>query len=111
LFALLLSAAISAPTGALGAGLLCPRDGGKSGSVVVLDDDGRPMVPEETPAVDNEGGGAAVARGDGPLELVDAPGGGEMVVLDGRFHHFVEGIVRRDGPAAARCEQHGPDVE
>lgn len=73
------------------------------GFVVHLDAEGRPFVPEpgmEGLSSERDGGRGTAEQ---PLEVVDAPGGGKMVVLDPRFDLYSTARLRPDGRTAASC--------
>jgi hypothetical protein len=108
---LLCAAAIWIPIATLGADHLCTDAEPRSGSIAVLDEEGRPVVPEELPVVGLEQMDRTASGDTEPLELRDAPGGGEMILLDERFRHFMHGRVRSSGSPAVHCEQQPPGIE
>jgi hypothetical protein len=78
---------------------------GGRGSRVYLDEEGRPFVPTpQAPAA--EGNGTAPrARREAPatFEVEPAPGGGEMVVLDGRLQHYTSARANESKDLAVGC--------
>lgn len=91
-----------------------PVAGGEPGSpraasIVHLDGDGHPIVPEHppdmgAPNLGGEASGSAAGIEDPPLPE-PAPGGGEMVVVGDRLRHY--STAEREGEAGLRvgCER------
>ena len=80
-----------------------PRHGGMR---VYLDEDGRPTVPPTAsphvfvaPQVSRP-----TAPEIAPLTEIDAPGGGKMVILDGRFQSYSTARITADGTVLVECK-------
>jgi hypothetical protein len=81
-----------------------PRHGGMR---VYLDEDGRPTVPPAAsshvfvaPQVSRP-----AAPEIAPLTEIDAPGGGKMVILDGRFQPYSTARITADGTVLVECKR------
>lgn len=75
-----------------------------AGSIVHLDADGRPIVPPDTDVSAPSAPARAASRRIGPPPAIEpAPGGGDMVVLDGRLQHYTVIDRAADGSLAGAC--------
>jgi len=81
-----------------------PLNGGMR---VYLDEDGRPTVPPTAsphvfvaPQVSRP-----TAPEIAPLTEIDAPGGGKMVILDGRFQSYSTARITADGTVLVECKR------
>ena len=80
-----------------------PRHGGMQ---VYLDEDGRPTVPPTTSPhvfVAPQVSRPATPEIAPPTEI-DAPGGGKMVILDGRFQSYSTARITADGTVLVECK-------
>lgn len=77
------------------------------GFVVHLDAEGRPFVPEPGSVGALPEAGDGRASGEASLEVVDAPGGGKMVVTDRRFDLYSTARLDGEGRVAGACGRAG----
>lgn len=78
----------------------------RPGSRIYLDAEGRPVVPppESSAPVQPYAEGTATGQASDP-EITAAPGGGRMVILDGRFHHYTTAHVEAGDRLSIDCNR------
>jgi len=96
-----------------GAGLENPRRAGQAliprqgGMRVYLDNEGRPIVPPAAlpeSAVAPRGSRATTSEAE-PSGAMDAPGGGKIVILGGRFQSYSSARIAADGTLSVECRR------